>query len=520
MTEQSKIGGDVKAVVGLAAGLTLAGVAIGDSTLAIVLTFVVFILLLYAMARVPLRHTMFTLTFFVLALPNPAEGQATDWPPPFSVLGAILLNHLNTVDRSISLLSPLAFSGLDLIMVALFVIIIVRKSSGSKLDAGRVPTPKPMIRLAQLAIATALFTWVSGLVRGGDFGKSLWQVSCVAYLPMIFLLFQASYRGPKDHGTLLRILLIAAAYKCCLAVYIVYGIGGPLDPVTGSTRPPYGTSHNDSMLFATAFVVVLAAFVEGANRRIKWLALLFLPVLIIGTSANNRRLAWVQVGLVFLTVYLVSRETPLKRKLRRALFILAPVFAIYAMLGWESQYGSTFKPVRLIRSVIDAKSDGSSQWREFENVNIIATFRNNTTFGMGFGHPFEEVIVLPTVDYPLERYTPHNSLLGIWCYGGVVGFAGLSLLWMGGVYFAMRSYYESKEPGERIAALTSFGVVLVYLLQAWGDLGLGSITGVFLMGNALTVASKLAAANGQWTTKGNRNPAVGPARHSARVHGA
>jgi hypothetical protein len=139
---------------------------------------------------------------------------------------------------------------------------------------------------------------------------------------------------------------------------------------------------------------------------------------------------------------------------------------------------------------------------------------------MGFGHPFEEVIVLPTVDYPLERYTPHNSLLGIWCYGGVVGFAGLSLLWMGGVYFAMRSYYESKEPGERIAALTSFGVVLVYLLQAWGDLGLGSITGVFLMGNALTVASKLAAANGQWTTKGNRNPAVGPARHSARVHGA
>jgi len=237
-----------------------------------------------------------------------------------------------------------------------------------------------------------------------------------------------------------------------------------------------------------------------------------------GTMANNRRLAWVQVALVFLTVYLVSKESPIKRKVRRTLLALTPVAIIYVIAGWGSQYGATFKPVRMIRSVVDAQSDGSSLWRELENVNLIATFRDNPLIGSGYGIPYKEVVVLPAVDYPLERYTPHNSLLGLWSYCGTLGFASLTLLWVAGVYFAMRSYQKATEPAHRAAALVCFGAVLSYLLQSWGDLGLGSFTGVFMMSTSITVAGKLAVATGQWGAKQiAKNGPAAAANYDARA---
>jgi len=500
-----KFGADVKGAFGLAIGLTVVAALVDDGTLGLLVGLIVFVLAIYCMFRVPLRYTLFTLTFLVLSLPNRGEGQPTKWPPPFTMVGAVLFNHLNTIDRSLPVIGSIPLSGLDLTVLALVLVNALRRSSGSKLDsAGRIATPKPLVQLAQLAIAAGLFTWFSGLVRGGDFGMSLWQVGGVIYLPAIFLLWHVALRGPRDHSILLRILLAAAVYKCLLATYVVHTIVMPADEFTGSTKPAYGTSHSDSMLFALAFVVILAAFVEGAPKRMKWFGALLLPILFIGTHSNNRRLAWVQVALVFITVYLVSRETPLKRKFRRFLLLLVPVIAIYLMAGWDSQYGSLFKPARIMRSVVDAKSDGSSRWREWENVNLIATFRHNAIFGSGFGHPFEEVIVLPTVEHPLERYAPHNSLLGVWSFGGLVGYAGLTLLWMGGVFFAMRSYYRSPDREHRIAALVSFAAVLIYMLQAWGDLGLGTPTGIFLVAPALAAAGKLATANGEWKANGKQ----------------
>jgi hypothetical protein len=510
MATEAKLGGDVKGALALALVLTLVALGIGDSSLGIAVTFLDFIIFVFVMSRVPVRLSMMTLMFFVFALPNPAEGQPTEWVPPFSIVGAILLNHLNTIDRSIGAFSSFSFSGMDLMLAALGLIILYRKNTGSTIDTlGRLTTPKPLVTLAFVSLGGTGFVWISGLVRGGDFGMSLWQLNCVMYLPVLFLIFQYALRGPADHGSLAKVLLAAATYKCILAEFIVTTITVPMDPETGSTRPAYATSHTDSMLFAAAFVLILAPLVERVSKKAKWHALVFLPILAMGTAANNRRLAWVQVALVFLTVYFISRESPIKRKLRRGLFALSPFIAGYIAAGWNSQFGATFKPVRMIRSIVDAKTDASSLWREYENVDIIATFRSNPLFGTGYGHPYEEIVVLPAVDYPLERYTPHNSLLGLWGYGGATGYAALTLLWMAGVYFAMRAYYKGTDRSHRAAALVAFGAVLAYLLQSWGDLGLGTWTGVFLMGCSLACAGKLAVATGQWGPPSKAaNPAV------------
>ncbi len=498
MAANSVVGGDVKAALGFAFLLICVGSLIGDSTVGLLIGIICFFIAIYAMCRVPIRHSMMALMFGALALPNPAEGQPTDWPPPFTPVGAALLNHLNSVDRSIGLLSAFPFALMELFFVILFMIRLYRKSSGSRLDRDALPTPKPLIQLAQLSLATTAFTWLSGLVRGGDFGMSLWQVAAVIYLPIVFLLFQTSFRGPKDHWNLARVVLAAATYRACLAVYVMQTTVLPYNPETGSTKPPYATAHADSVLFASAFVLLVGMVFEKTHRKIKWLAIGLLPIIMAGTQANNRRLAWVQIGIALFVVYLVGRETKLKRTIRRAVFGLIPVAGLYVAAGWSSEFGAFFKPVRLIRSVVDAKTDGSSMWREYENVNIIATFRDHALIGSGYGHPYREVVILPEVNYSLERYIPHNSLLGLWAYGGLVGFLGLTLLWTSGVYFAMRAYQHATEPGHRAAALVSFAVVPVYLMQAWGDLGLGTWTGVFIMGAAITVAAKVAVASGQW----------------------
>jgi hypothetical protein len=499
MASEPSVPGDVIAVLSLSGLLVLLGLAVADSTLGVLIVLIVLPLIIYAMCRVPVRQSMMTLMFFAFALPNPAEGQPSKFVPPFTAVGAVLLDHLNTVDRSLGMLSSLSFSGMDVLFGVLFLIILYRKSSGSKIDlVGRVTTPLPLVQLAFVSLASAGFAWISGLVRGGDMSMSLWQLYCVLYLPIIFLLFQYSLRGPKDHESLARVILAAATYKCLLAVYVVTTVTLPMDPDTGSTRPPYATAHADSMLFAAGFVIIVALLLEKAVPKATRYAAVFLPVLVAGTLANNRRLAWVQVALVFAVVYLISRDSPLKKKLRRALLWSSPGIAFYIMAGWNSMYGNLFKPVRMIRSIVDARSDASSLWREYENVNIIATFRLHPLIGTGYGHPYEEIVVLPAVDYSLEKFVPHNSLLALWCYCGYVGYAGITMLWVAGVYFAMRSYYFGTTAQHRAAAMVSFGFVLIYMMQAWGDLGLSTWTGVFMTACALAVAGKLAVATGQW----------------------
>lgn len=498
MANKHAIAKSARTALGTAALLVVMGELVGDGTFGLLVGLIAFGLVVYAMTRIPLRYSMMGLAFFATVLPNPSEGRPTPWEPPFTTTGQALLNHLNNLDRG-GLLGLVPVSAMEILFGVLALIVLHRKRTKSRIDGDVPPTPKPLIQLAQLSLAASGLTWLVGLAFGGDFGMSLWQVNAVIYLPIVFLLMQAGFRGPQDHWALAKVYLVAAAYKCMLAFFVVNTIvleaENPWD-----RKPAFGTAHADSMVFSLAFSIVIAPFLEGVERRWRWLAAVMLPILILGTISNNRRLAWVQIAAVLFMVYLVSRESRIKRLIRRAALASTPLLIGYMMAGWDSQYGGFFKPVRIVRSVVDTEADvsGSSQWREFENVNIIATFRDNPLLGTGYGHPYKEVIVLPMVEYPLERYLPHNSLLGLWAYAGTVGFACLTMLWVAGVYFAMRAYHAAVKPSDRAAAIVSFGAVPIYLAQCFGDIGLLSWSGVYIMGASLAIAAKLAVVTGQW----------------------
>jgi hypothetical protein len=451
-----------------------------------------------AAAVVPLRYSMLALGFLALTLENPTEIPADGkWRSPLYTVGALMLAHINLTIP----IKALIFSGLDLALVLLVSIYVVRRLAGLRTDVrGQVPAAAPLRAAGVLCIVTIAVLWAFGMARAApDFGNSLWQIFRLVYLPSVFLVFCAALRGPADARALGTAFLLAALLRACMAIYVRH-----LYPDTEAVA--FATVHADSMLFAGAFLLVLAILFERPRMRSLLLALCTLPILGWGMIANNRRLVWVELGTGILVLYLLTPFTRLKRRMAQVATISIPLVLVYVAAGWGS-HSPVFAPVHTLRSVVDAQADQSTLWRDLENYNIYVTFKANPVLGTGLGHGYTEAIKLPSISgaYALYRFAPHNSILGLFAYAGGVGFLGLWLIIPLGIFFAIRSYRAATLPADRISALAIVGVLLVYELHCYGDMGLGTWTSVFLVAPALALAGKLAVATGAWPARTPRS---------------
>jgi hypothetical protein len=512
---ETRVGGDVKGALAIAVLLTLVAVAVGEEMFSWLVAVIVVPLVIFVLIRAPIRYSMMGLMFVSLSIENPDEHPAEGlYKSPFFGLGGLLLTHIKWILNVPGLGS---LSCVDMMLIILLVVAFARKMSGSTIDrVGGVETPKPLIQLSLVSLAGIVWVLLVGMVRGGDMSMAIWQIDKVIHLPVIFLLFQLGLRGPKDHVALARVVLGAAVIKALTAVYINATVVVP--PENGNEGVlHWATSHNDSILFACAFVILVSLMMERAGKKAVRLALMILPILAAGMMANHRRMVWVQVAAVFLTLYFATPANPAKRKIKIAALALSPLILTYIAMGWDSK-DSIFKPVATIRSVVDPQADPSTFWREIENYDILFTIKQYWLVGTGYGLGYWEIMPLPAIDYSLEKYLPHNSILGLWFYAGFIGYTAFTLLWGAGVWFAIRSYHASKKPTDRVAALACTGSVLIYMVQCWGDVGLGAWTGVFIVGAALAVAGKLAVSVGVWPSKkAVKKPA--PAPVTATVEG-
>lgn len=503
----TRIDGSAKLAFGLAVSLAVIATWADSAPLGWVLGPIVVLLSWFAMSKVPMRTTLLVLMFFAFVLENPNEAPAAGaWKSPFFMFGAFMFMHLN---RSTGI-GFLMFSGMELMLISLGITWFMRKNSGSRVDRiGWVPVPKPLKTLAWVSWGGAALAWFSGVIlRGGDGGMSMWQLEKVIWFPYLFFLFQAAIRGVEDHWALARVVLWAAGIRALMAVYVQWTVDLAPDPNTGIRELlPYGTSHHDSMLFAWAAVILLGLLLQRMGPRATKLVLYLAPVIVAGMIANQRRMVWLQIIIVFLSLYFATPPNPTKRKIARILKIASPLIAIYIAVGWNIK-SPIFKPVQTIRSAVDSDVDASTLWRDIENYDLIYTIRANPVFGTGYGHGFIEVQPLPAVDYVLERFIPHNSILGLWTYTGYIGYTCMTLIWVAGAYFAMRAYHAAKVPAEKVAALACFGPIPIYYIQCYGDMGLGSVGGVFMLASSISVAGKLAVSTGAW-------PVTAPARRAA-----
>jgi O-Antigen ligase len=485
------------AVAGLGL-ITLVLVIAGNGDVGLALAPVALTVIVLLAVRAPLRHSLLVLGVLCLTLESPSEFPASGlWRSPLYVIGSLLLSHLNVTLP----FKALFFSGLDVALVLLAGIWGIRRTMGSEVDVrGQVPAAPPLRTAALLCILAILCIWVHGLLRTeADFRFSLWQVFRVIYLPCVFLLYCAGVRGPADNRIFGIALVVAALIRASLAIYIRHLFPDLL-------LMPHTTVHADSMLFADAFLLLLVMFFERPSVRNLLLALGTLPILTWGMIANNRRLVWVELLLALIALYFITPLTHLKKRIAQAVAISLPILALYVAIGWSSQ-ARVFAPVQTIRSVMDSDVDPSTRWRDWENYNLFYTVKTHPLLGTGFGHGYEEVVRLPDISkaYELYRFAPHNSVLGLLAYSGLVGFAGMWLFIALGVFFAVRAYRFSTTPRDRSTALTTVGILIAYLVHCYGDMGLGTWTSVFTVGPALALVAKQAVATGAWPLRPRRS---------------
>jgi len=131
-----------------------------------------------------------------------------------------------------------------------------------------------------------------------------------------------------------------------------------------------------------------------------------------------------------------------KRFLIRALVISVVPLLIYGAVGWSSQGGRLFAPVRTVRSLFDADVDASTRWRDWENYDLVSTYAQKPGVRLGVrtfvqrGHQAAR----RHQGLRARAYIPHNSVLGLWAFGGLIGFALLWAVYPVGMFFTVRAY--------------------------------------------------------------------------------
>ncbi|MES1187733.1 MAG: O-antigen ligase family protein [Myxococcales bacterium] len=448
-------------------------------------------LAVYTVTKLPLRYLWLLYTGLVMSLDTPAEPFAAgEYHSPLRPLAVVLSSQLKNVFP----MGALVMSGLDLLIIGTLLVHAARRMRESPLDRdGYVPAPMPLFVANWACLVAVVLATLWGVATGGAFRFALWQIQRNIYLPLVFLIAQAVFPSPANMKPYMRLLIVVACVRSVLAIWLRFDY----------PEVEYTTSHSDSMVFAIVWCYLLIRLLHGATKREKWITWPVLALVAWGMVANDRRLVWVELGISFVFVYFMSPWNLLKRRFAQIVLGSIPLVVVYIAAGWQSGSG-IFKPVGILRSMADSKSDGSTLWRDLENFNLVTTYTHHPILGTGFGHPYEMAVWMPDITdtYELEPYVPHNSVVGLWAYTGYIGFNLMWLIPLVGAFVAARAYYYSTKPFDRTIALTCFCSVVIYVLQCYGDMGLGSVISVLLLSPPFAMVGKLAVEVGAWPRRG------------------
>jgi hypothetical protein len=334
-------------------------------------------------------------------------------------------------------------------------------------------------------------TLLWGLVRGGSAYNAYFQLWRFLAGLLVAVVLLSVTRNARDLKLLGFTVLSAAVVRSTLAVYFYWAhVRGRIEP-----PPPYMTTHDDSLLFVAGLLVSLSWALER-RRRTVWIATALLWVhLLYAITLNNRRLAWIELLLGLAFVYLLLPRRP-RRRANRWLVLAAPVMLAYVAVGW-GRPEPIFAPAKALATA-GSDEDASSLARHEEIRNLLYTLSvaGNPVLGTGWGQQyvkFSSVYANFGDEWWQYLYLPHNSLLGVAVFGGLVGVAGIWLPVPVTALLAARGYRGATRPVDRAAAMVALCILPAYGAQCYGDIGFQSFTSNLILGAAVAVAGKVAA---------------------------
>lgn len=410
--------------------------------------------------------------------------------------------------------------GLELLLGFLLLLVVVR--GPLREEARCAPPARGLVVYCAIAGATVLAFEAYGLARGGHLSFSMLQFRPLLLAVSLPILWGLCFRRYRSIHLVLGAFTVAAFVRACFGIYywaviVRHGVKGPVS-LGGGT---YVMTHSDSVLAVIVLLVCIVMIYERPSLRSFALTGVVFPVVMLGMIVNNRRLAIVSLVMALFFIYLVA-DRFLKRRVHLTLTALAPVFCVYVLAGWNSD-AVWARPVQTIKSVTEAK-DSSSQTRDVENYNLTVTMKRNPILGSGFGHEYVEFVKMHDISEAFEgyRYVPHNSILGLLGFTGAIGFAGIWLAFIAGVFFAARTYRFARTEAERLLCLVTIGAIVTHGVQAFGDMGVHSWMAGLCTSSLMGLVGVAAVRTGAWRDGPGDPPAPAeePERWSAELHPA
>lgn len=406
--------------------------------------------------------------------------------------GSIFEGHWSTPWTPISTLffRPIGIVPWDgLVMLAW---LLTRRPTGSRVQA--------VGRAISICGVSLIGGWLWGVLNGGSTYQVIFQLR-----PFVLGLFFASvvasvYRTRADIVSLGRTLAIAIVYRSLTAVGFWYFVAQHME------APPIAmTEHTDTVVFVVGLFLFVVNALERRTGGAIAVALVAAVPIIGAIIVNNRRLAWLAVGVAFVLMYVLLPKGKLKSRINRVALYMSPLIVAYISAGWGNPVG-IFKPVGSISTMFGQHQDTSSLMRDIENYNLLKSLKWNPVLGMGFGREYIEELVAIDISsiFPQYRYLPHNSFLGMVAFSGMIGLAGIWQMVTVACYLHALTYRNTQQVVPRIAAMCSLIAVLVIELQMWGDLGFNSMSVCSMLALAIGLSARLPTITGVWSA----SPAV------------
>jgi hypothetical protein len=455
---------------------------------------------LWVLARAPVNRTLIGL--FALTLlaydkggTNPHAGA---WDGPFTILGNALYPNL-----------PIKLDGIEMVLVFCLGLMFMRWLVGSKIDNPEGLEGARPIRTALAVSSVALFIWIGwGIARGGNFQQMLWQTRQLMWAPILSAMFTYAFRTRVWHMALGGIIIAVALLHSLDGIYFFYAMVKPRQLMV-----EFSITHGDSMLLIGTIAMLIALFLERPTKRMALFCCCVFPVVAVGLVVNHRRLAYVSLAFCLLGIFLMMHSELRKRILRYALFA-APVLILYVTAGIAAKGESiVFYPIRSLVSVADTKN-ASNQTRDIENYNLLYTFGGQPIMGSGFGHEYTEVSVAYSISevMPNYRYIAHNSVLWLLMLTGLIGFGMLWAYHLVTIFIGARTYKAATDPYDAALVLGSVCLIICYIFQSFGDMGMISWLGAFLVAAAVSVISNISTRVGGWDNHPPKKTGTPPKR--------
>ncbi|HEX9097393.1 MAG TPA: O-antigen ligase family protein [Candidatus Dormibacteraeota bacterium] len=345
-----------------------------------------------------------------------------------------------------------------------------------------------------LFLMAVLMGEVHGLLNGGDFNKSLWELRPQVYGFIGFVIASLVIRSRQDLERLALIAAVAIAFKGVIGDVRYFIV---LNHNLGAHETVLG--HEDSYFLALLPLAALAALIWTGRTRALTLLVIATAIAAGALLANERRAGILALagGAIVIVLLAIRFNGVNRRRVILLALIAAVIVTAFLIAFWNVQNGLIGQLVRPVRSQFDPSLRDylSDIYRQAENINLQLSFKTNKLIGMGFGMPFLTVLAQADIStiYPLWNYIPHNTLLWVGVRMGLVGSIAFWALFGTALLEVCRALSVQRDRFVLTLVALVGGAIVCELLVAYADLQLESYRNMIFIGAIFGVLNVLPA---------------------------